>query len=212
MHFLCENILELTRFYQIRLSHTAATLATQFDDYFREAQRLQKAFASAINLLIGVEIDWIRPSSLGEIQGLLGKYPFNLFIGSVHHVHTIPIDYDKSMYLKARQKSGGTDEKLAADYFDLQYDMLKALKPPVVGHFDLIRLLSDDPETSFVQWTDVWQKILRNLDFVAEYGGVVELNSAGLRKGMREPYPKAEICKVGIIHPNVATLDNSTTR
>lgn len=183
--------------YQIKLSRTAATLAKQFDDYFHEAQRLQKAYASAIKLLIGMEIDWIRPSSLNVIHGLFRRYAFDLFVGSVHHVHTIPIDYDKNTYIEARGMSGGTDEKLAEDYFDLQYEMLMALKPPVVGHFDLIRLLSDDPEASFVQWTRVWQKILRNLDFIVEYGGLVELNSAGLRKGMSEPYPKAEICNVG---------------
>lgn len=152
-----------------------------------------------------MEIDWIRSLSLGEIQGLLKKYPFDLFIGSVHHVHTIPIDYDKNMYFEAREMSGGTDEKLAGDYFDLQYEMLKALKPPVVGHLDLIRLLSDDPESSFVKWAIVWQKILRNLDFIVDYGGLVELNSAGLSKGMSEPYPNAEICKVGIDHLRVAT-------
>ncbi|OAX77118.1 hypothetical protein ACJ72_08587 [Emergomyces africanus] len=74
--------------------------------------------------------------------------------------------------------------------------MIKALKPPVIGHFDLIRLKSDDPERSFKQWPAVWEKILRNLDYVSEYGGILELNSASLRKGMTEPYPKAEICKV----------------
>lgn len=144
-----------------------------------------------------MEIDWIRPCSLDVIQSLLREYPFDLFVGSLHHVHTIPIDYNKKMYFEAREKSGGTDEKLAEAYYDLQYEMLKALKPPVVGHFDLIRLLSDDPEASSVQWAGVWQKILRNLDFIVDYGGLVELNSAGLRKGMSEPYPKAEICKVG---------------
>ena len=149
-----------------------------------------------------MEIDWIRPSSLDVIHGLLRKYPFDLFIGSLHHVHTIPIDYDGKMYSDAREKSGGTDEKLAEDYFDLQFEMLTALRPPVVGHFDLIRLLSDDPEASFVKWAGVWQKIIRNLDFIVDYGGVVELSSAGLRKGMSEPYPKAEICKVRYSSPD----------
>lgn len=44
----------------------------------------------------------------------------------------------------------------------------------------------------------MWQKVLRNLDFIAGYGGVVELNSSAVRKGMSEPYPQAEICKVGV--------------
>ena len=51
-------------------------------------------------------------------------------------------------------------------------------------------------ERSFTTWPGVWSKILRNLDFIASYGGMLELNSAALRKGMTEPYPKAEICKV----------------
>ena len=143
-----------------------------------------------------MEIDWIRPSSKEIIEDLLSKYQFDLFIGSVHHVHTIPIDYDRKLYLEARGKAGGTDERLFEDYFDLQYEMLRALKPPVVGHLDLIRLMSDDPDTRMSQWEGVWQKILRNLRFIAEYGGVVELNSSALRKGMREPYPTAKICKV----------------
>jgi histidinol-phosphatase (PHP family) len=111
-------------------------------------------------------------------------------------VHTIPIDYDTSFYVQARDVAGGKDERLFEDYFDAQFAMLEALKPPVIGHFDLIRLKSDDPERSFQQWPQVWCKILRNLDYVAGYGGLLELNFASLRKGMSEPYPKLEICRV----------------
>lgn len=113
-------------------------------------------------------------------------------------MHTIPIDYDHDMYRRARDIAGGTDERLFEDYFDAQLDMLKALKPPVVGHFDLIRLKSDDPERSFKVWPGVWERVLRNLKFVVGYGGLVEVNGAALRKGMSEPYPQGEICKVCI--------------
>ena len=143
-----------------------------------------------------MEIDWIRPSSQEAVESLLRKYQLDVFIGSVHHVHTIPIDYDRNLYVDAREKAGGIDERLFEDYFDLQYEMLKGLKPPIVGHFDLIRLMSDNPDTVFSRSAVVWQKILRNLEFIAGYGGVIELNSAALRKGMKEPYPTAEICKV----------------
>jgi histidinol-phosphatase (PHP family) len=158
---------------------------------------LQSLYASDIKLLIGTEVDWIRSSSKEFIHTLLDGYRFDLFIGSVHHVHTVPIDFDRNMYLRAREIAGGTDERLFEDYFDLQLDMLQALKPPIVGHFDLIRLLSDAQNASLKRWDGVWQKALRNLDFIAEYGGIIELNSAALRKGMEEPYPQADICKVG---------------
>lgn len=167
-----------------------------FNGYFQEATRLKEKYSAVIEILIGVETDWIRPSSLAWIDDLLQNYHFDLFIGSVHHVHTIPIDYDREMYMEARSLSGGTDERLFEDYFDLQYEMLLALKPPIIGHFDLIRLKSDDPNADFLQWPGVLRKVSRNLDLIAEYGGVMELNSAGLRKGMREPYPTKAVCKV----------------
>ena len=177
-------------------TETSQTLSQLFDDFFREATRLQLAYASKIKLLIGVEIDWIRPSSKQFIEALLSKYKFDIFVGSVHHVHTVPIDYDHDLYINARQLSGGTDEKLCEDYFDLQYEMLTALMPPVVGHFDLIRLFGDRTDACFKDWSSVWQKISRNLNVILGYGGVIEINSAALRKGLKEPYPKADICKV----------------
>ncbi|KAL8973013.1 MAG: hypothetical protein Q9183_000220 [Haloplaca sp. 2 TL-2023] len=167
-----------------------------FEKYYVEARRLQKIYSTRMSIFVGMEIDWIRPSSQTFVQDLLSKYPLELFIGSVHHVHGIPIDYDTDLFRRARQVSGGTDEKLFEDYFDLQYEMLKALKPPIVGHFDLIRLKSDHPNTSFADMKSVWEKIHRNLGYTMSYGGVLELNSAALRKGMKEPYPNAAICKV----------------
>ena len=146
---------------------------------------------------MGIEVDWIRPDSKGFIEGLLKTHQFDLFIGSIHHVHTIPIDYDRQRYNEAREQSGGTDEGVFEDYFDLQYEMLKALKPPIIGHFDLIRLLSDEPDVDFRKWAGVWQRLTRNLAYIAGFGGVLELNTAALRKGLNEPYPKAEICQVG---------------
>ncbi|KAK5187871.1 hypothetical protein LTR16_009337, partial [Cryomyces antarcticus] len=137
---------------ELEINTTAAGLLQLFDDYYAEAVRLRRAYASQIKLLVGFETDWIRPSSLKLTEDLLNKYQFDLFVGSIHHVRTVPIDFDQPKYEEARRVTGGTDEKLFEAYFDEQYGMLQALKPPVVGHFDLIRLKSDDPERSFKQW------------------------------------------------------------
>ncbi|KAK6006107.1 hypothetical protein QM012_006517 [Aureobasidium pullulans] len=171
------------------------TLIDAFDAYYPEALRLREKYASQIDILIGFESEWIRPESKSIIQDLLARYNFDLFVGSIHHVHTKPIDFDHDLYYEARAISGGSDEDVFAAYFDQQYDMLKTLKPPLVGHFDLIRLKSDDPERFWTTMPAVWEKIVRNLDFVASYGGILEINSSAIRKGMSEPYPKAEICK-----------------
>jgi len=177
-------------------SHNEASLAKLYDDFYVEARRLQEAYRTDIQLFVGFEGEWIRPRSLQLCQKILEKHDVDMFVGSVHHVHTVPIDFDLPLYHKARELSGGTDEGIFADYFDSQYEMLQALKPPVVAHLDLIRLKSDGPERSFKTWPWIWEKIERNLNFIAQYGGVLELNSSSLRKGMSEPYPQVEICQV----------------
>ncbi|KAK4939973.1 hypothetical protein LTR10_019825 [Elasticomyces elasticus] len=177
------------------------TLASQFNNessYFAEASRLREKYSQQIELPIGFEGEWIRPESADLVQRSIATHRYDFFIGSVHHVHTIPIDYDSKMYQQARQISGGSDGKLFEDYFDAQLAMLKALKPPVVGHLDLIRLKSDNPNGSFKAMPEVWQRILRNLDYISSYGGTLEINTAGLRKGMNEPYPKLEICQAAL--------------
>lgn len=181
--------------------------------YLREAMRLRQKYGSGdspawarISVPIGFESDWIREGpdgslglierslSLGEATG--GWYGgFDFFVGSVHHVHTVPIDYTPEDYVRAREISGGSDEALFKDYFDAQFAMLKAVRPPVVGHFDLIRLMSQEPDASLGRWKEVWERVLRNLEWIKIYGGLVELNFSAVRKGMREPYPQGEICR-----------------
>jgi histidinol-phosphatase (PHP family) len=164
--------------------------------YFEEANRLREEFRSEIKIVIGFESDWIRPGSLDLINLSVQTNDVDFFVGSVHHVHTKPIDFDQAGYEAARDIAGGSDHQLCGDFFDAQFAMLQATKPPVVGHFDLIRLKSEDPERSFQPWQDVWKQIVRNLEFIASYGGLLEINFASLRKGMSEPYPKDEIAKV----------------
>jgi histidinol-phosphatase (PHP family) len=81
------------------------------------------------------------------VRGLQKIYKFDFFVGSVHHVNTIPIDFDRALYLKALYSvsTEGDETALFVEYFDTQYEMLTQLKPAVVGHFDLIRLMANDP-------------------------------------------------------------------
>ncbi|KAF2150151.1 histidinol phosphate phosphatase H [Myriangium duriaei CBS 260.36] len=181
-----------------------ALLATQtlqqvFTAYIAEAQRLQSLYAPQIHILLGFETEWIRPSSLNDIRALQAATKFDIFMGSIHHVHTYPIDYDDATLAAARDASGGTDELLAEAYFDAQLEMLNALHPPVVGHFDLIRLKAapENRDRDWRKWGDgVWKRIVRNLEVVKGYGGVLEVNSAALRKGLADVYPRREIMEV----------------
>lgn len=176
---------------------TTEVLFELFNAYYAEAGRLQTKYTEEISILVGFETEWIRPSSKEGVARLLMRYPVDTMIGSVHHVHGVPIDFDRPMYERAREISGGSDEALFADYFDAQFAMLEAVRPPIVGHFDLIRRESDNRNGDWKRYVRVWPKILRNLHFISAYGGMLEINTAALRLGMSEPYPRAEACQVG---------------
>ncbi|KAI3318691.1 histidinol phosphate phosphatase H [Xylariaceae sp. AK1471] len=191
-----------------------AALGPRHIAYLTEAQRLRALYAPQISLLIGFEGEWLRPAYESLIGDLAAHPAIDYFIGSLHHVNGVPIDYDKAYYARAMasatttggsenssssssSKTGLTEteageEKMYERYYDQQFEMLVALRPRVVGHFDLIRLMSADPGRDVQRWPGVWERIERNLTFVSSYGGWLECNSSALRKGLAEPYP----CKV----------------
>ena len=175
---------------------TMDSLFQNQNDYYAEATRLREKYRGQIEMPIGFESDFCRKDSQELIERVLRERSYDFYVGSLHHVHSIPVDYDRAEYERARDVSGGTDERLFEDYFDEHFYMLQVLRPLVVGHIDLIRLKSDDPNCSFKGMKGVWEKVLRNLDFIVGYGGILEINSAAVRKGMREPYPNLEICQV----------------
>ncbi|KAL2839274.1 polymerase/histidinol phosphatase-like protein [Aspergillus pseudoustus] len=184
---------------EVEAGFTSDWFVTNEAEYFKKAVQMRNKYVSKINIIIGFESEWIEAAeSLILINDSLARFPFEFFVGSVHHVHHVPIDLGRDLYLQAREISGGTEERIFEDYFEAQFDMLRHLKPPVVGHFDLIRLYCDDPDLQnggFKTWPRVWEMVLRNLKFISCYGGLLELNSAALRKGLNMPYPAADICQ-----------------
>ncbi|KAI1461502.1 histidinol-phosphatase [Annulohypoxylon moriforme] len=173
-----------------------AALLPRHASYLLEAQRLQSLYAPQIHILIGFEGEWLRPAYGPLITSLSSHPSVDYFIGSLHHINSIPIDYDATYYSRALASAGGTEEAGYAAYYDQQYSMLQSLRPRIVGHFDLVRLLSTTPNRAIsTEWPGVWERIVRNLSFVASYGGWLECNSSALRKGLAEPYPSREIAE-----------------
>ncbi|KAH7031420.1 Polymerase/histidinol phosphatase-like protein [Microdochium trichocladiopsis] len=205
--------------YPEELDDPDASLAVLFPRhaaYVAEAQRLRDKYADQIHLLVGFEGEWLRDEYAALVLDLASHEAVDYFIGSLHHVNGIPIDFDKAFYQRAlesvvveytqdrqqqqppqEQPPKPTEEQMYERYYDEQLDMLRAQKPRVVGHFDLIRLMSSQPDREMRTsgWAGVWRRILRNLDFVASYGGWLECNSAALRKGLAEPYPARDIAE-----------------
>ena len=86
-------------------------------------------------------------------------------------------------------------DKTLAD--QIRGDMVKALNPPVVGHFDLVRLFDPDYK-SRLQQSQIAERVQRNLDLIKERGLILDFNLAGFDKLAGEPYPSRDILAAAI--------------
>jgi histidinol-phosphatase (PHP family) len=178
---------------------TPQDLYKTYLDFLTEAHRLKVFYAQSITLLVGIETDYITELDLTGLENLLKveRERIQFVVGSVHHVRSIPIDFDRPTWEVAIQACGSSTTDLKSfflDYLDEQYTMLQRIKPTVVGHFDLCRLFS--PGTRLDGDKEVWDKVERNVKFVIEYGGLFEVNAASFRKGWDQAYPGAEVLQV----------------
>ncbi|RPA87844.1 histidinol phosphate phosphatase H [Ascobolus immersus RN42] len=207
---------------EVAASLTPFDLFQRFDQYVHKAREMRKLVKAGwtgavdekgeaiaefrksesglpeMEVLIGMETEYIRPSSLSMALELREKYALELLIGSVHHVNTIPIDFDQATFQRAVEScSPPTETGLFEAYFDHHFEVLSKLKPEVVGHWDLIRLFCADFKKDLKDYGgQVWEKCVRNAEEVAKYGGLVEVNSSAVRKGWDGPYPRPDVMKL----------------
>ena len=105
-------------------------------------------------------------------------------------------DYSKEQYDKTVEAVGGI-ESLYCQYFDQQYEMIKLLKPSVVGHFDLIRIF-DPGYKERLLLPEIMERIKRNLQLIYELDLIMDFNLRALLKGADEPYISRVILKMAI--------------
>ena len=168
---------------------SAAHLQQQFRDYFAECRRLREKYRDRIELFCCFETE-TYPGSSAVVRDLLAATKPDYIVGSVHHVGGIGIDYSRELYAEATAQAGGLVQLYCA-YFDAQYAMLVELEPAVVGHFDLIRIFDPD-YVNTLRHPAVWQRIERNLDFVAQKGLILDFNMRGFDK-TAEQYPSRPV-------------------
>lgn len=163
----------------------ATSMRARFGAYIQEARRCQEKYKGQIEILVGFETE-AYTGSFDLAAQLIRRHRPDYIIAGVHHVDDIPFDYSVAQYRRAAEAAGGM-QALYCRYFDLQHEMIQALHPCVVAHFDLIRLF--DPEyRDHLQLPAVARRIQRNLELIARLDLILDFNVAALRKGAAEPY------------------------
>ncbi|MDA9909154.1 histidinol-phosphatase HisJ [Gammaproteobacteria bacterium] len=170
---------------------SAASLREQFFSYFDECQKLKNKYSDQIEIFSAFETESYEGAEAFIIY-LVEELKPDYLVGSVHHVNSICIDYDEEHFRQAVTTAGSL-EALYLDYFDVQFEMLQALEPAVVGHFDLIRKFDPD-YLHTLQNKKIWQRVKRNLDFIARKNLILDFNLRGFDKAS-EQYPSMPVLK-----------------
>lgn len=179
---------------EIALGWGVDTLVTLFDRYARRLPALVEDFADRIELLRGFEIEVVPAASyVSLMREHRARYGFEYIVGSVHYVEEISIDGELEDFERAREACGGL-EPLAVRYYQTVAQMVQALQPEVVAHLDLIRLYGH--RFGSLQTAAIRRAVEEALEAVRETGGILEINTAGYRKGLGEPYPAAWVVQL----------------
>ena len=157
----------------------------RFSHYIATCRELQRKYASNLEIFVGFETETCEgyESFVGKLRN---EFKPDYIVGSVHHVGDVSIDTSRELYAKAAHGRGGIDALYCA-YFDQQYEMIQALHPAVVGHFDLIRIFDPDYRAR-IERPDIRKRIERNLTAVAELDLILDFNVRAMTRGQPEPY------------------------
>lgn len=161
-------------------------LAGLFDAYALTLQVQAATRRPGLTVLRGMECEVVPADRYAaQMWELRERHGFEYWVGSVHHVNEIQIDGPVPAFEQGVRESGGLDA-LAVDYYRTVTRMVQALRPEVVGHLDLV--CKHAPAFDFSASAEVRAAASDTLDVIAAHGSILDINTAGFRKGLGRPY------------------------
>lgn len=172
-----------------------AKLERDFEAYCADIQILADEFDEKLTVLRGFEAEVVPEDRwLDIMQGYRDRPGIDFVVGSVHFLHGVPIDGPPEFFEQAMNSAGGL-EPLALQYYEAVGDMVDAFKPEVVGHLDLIK--KNGHKFGDVETDRIREAASHTVDRIRDAGSILDLNTAGWRKGLPTPYPApwlVELC------------------
>jgi len=150
----------------------------QYEDSVLEAKEKYK---NKIEILLGYEVDYLQ----GHMDDRVLNSDVDYLIGSVHFIDEWGFDNPEFI---GRYEHEDIDE-IWQKYFNAIEDMAKSKLFDIVGHIDLIKVFK------FLPKRDILDIAKNALLAIKESDMVLEINMAGFRKPIGEPYPSIDILK-----------------
>jgi histidinol-phosphatase (PHP family) len=184
-------------------------------DYLQAAEELKKSHGHRLELLLGLEIDYI-PGLISPASPRFRELGLDFTIGSVHFLGQLADGSRWTVDGPAAELAEGVAASFAGDmreavrrYYELVAEMVTVSPPDMLGHFDLIK--KNNREGRLFSEEEDWYRacVQDALNAVARSGVVLEVNTGGLfRNTSGALYPSAWII-TECLERNIPLIVNS---
>lgn len=157
------------------------------DRYQKEFVRLREKYGDRIRLLFGVELG-LQPAVRRENELFAQSFDFDFIIGSTH------ICRGKDPYYPAFYQ-GKSEEEAYREYFEAVLENVSSFSDfDSCGHLDYAVRYGPNRDTyySYERYKDILDEILKCL---IQKEKALELNTGGLKSGMRDFHPCREVLR-----------------
>ena len=157
-------------------------------NYEKDIEKLKQEYSDDINILSGYEVDFMSNSDFIERNILNANVDY--LIGSVHFLSSNGNNwgFDNPEFIGIYKNKD--IDKIWEDYFKAIELMAKTAYFDIVGHLDLIKVFK------FLPKKDIKSIALKSLKAIKKSNMVLEINSAGLRKPIKEQYPSRQLLEL----------------
>lgn len=157
------------------------------DKYYKEFLTLQERYKDKLQLLWGVELG-LQKHIFPNLRDYVKSYPFDFIIASSHLCNGGDPYYPD--FFENRK-----EEDVYEEYFSSILENVKHFSDyDVYGHLDYIVRYgpNKDARYSYEKYRDLFDSILKT---IIEAGKGMELNTGGVKYGLRELHPSTAILK-----------------
>jgi len=180
------------------------TLMPGTEDWGMDEKRLPEYVSYILNLRkknpevrirLGIEIDYI-PGKEKETEKIIGSFPFDYIIGSVHYLGDQTVDLGPGFYI------GKDINEIYENYFNLVCEAASTGFFDIMGHPDLVRIHRYKPQDDI---THLYSMMASAFEI---YDVAFEVNTNGRNKPLHDFYPDKRYLNLFAEH-GVAVCVNS---
>jgi histidinol-phosphatase (PHP family) len=155
---------------------------SQMEEYEKNVLHVKEKYKDIIDILLAYEVDYLE----GYIDERVLNSNVDYLIGSVHFIGKWGFDNPEFIgEYKHRDIN-----KIWEEYFEAIEALAKTNLFDIVGHIDLIKVFN------FLPTKDIKSLAHNAIKAIKKANMVVEINAAGIRKPINEPYPSKPIMEL----------------